>query len=171
MSIMNQPSCITILSRRLPVLVLVMLLFCGPHLPTAAQEQKVRLVITVTGIRNDKGHIAASLFNGEKGFPNDDSRAVGRKLNAIKDRAATIVFDEVPPGTYGVALLHDEDKNNKLDTNLFGFPREGYGVSNNPRPARRSPRFSDARFVAAQAGKEQNIEVKIVYLRLGDVLR
>jgi uncharacterized protein (DUF2141 family) len=171
MSIVNQPSCITILSRQLPVLVLVMLLLCGPHLPTAAQEQKVRLVITVIGIRNDKGHIAASLFNEEKGFPNEDSRAVGRKLSPIRDRGTIIVFDGLTSGTYGVALLHDENKNNKLDSNLFGFPREGYGVSNNPRPARRSPRFSDARFVVVQTGKEQTIEVKIIYLRLCDVLR
>jgi uncharacterized protein (DUF2141 family) len=46
------------------------------------------------------------------------------------------VFDGLVPGQYGIALLHDENKNDKMDSNRFGFPREGYGVSNNPRPSR-----------------------------------
>jgi uncharacterized protein (DUF2141 family) len=171
---MNLQFCITILSRFFVIAVLLSLLLSGPPVPTAAQEQqmqKVRLVVTVTGIRNDKGNIAASLFDREKGFPNDDARAVGYQLSPIKDRTATLVFEGLSPGSYGVALLHDENKNHKMDSNIFGFPREGYGVSNNPRPTRRSPKFSDARFTIAETSKEQKIEIHIVYLRIGDVLR
>jgi uncharacterized protein (DUF2141 family) len=171
---MNLQFFITILTRLSVIAVLLSLLLSGSLVPTAAQEQppqKVRLVVTVTGIRNDKGHIAASLFDREKGFPNDDARAAGHQLSQIKDRTATLVFDGLSPGSYGVALLHDENKNHKMDSNVFGFPREGYGVSNNPRPTRRSPKFSDARFAIVATGKEQKIEIRIVYLRIGDVLR
>jgi uncharacterized protein (DUF2141 family) len=31
-----------------------------------------------------------------------------------------------------------------MDTNAVGIPREGYGVSNDPRPRFRAPRFSEA---------------------------
>ncbi|MES2464102.1 MAG: DUF2141 domain-containing protein [Armatimonadota bacterium] len=168
---MSIHSCITVFTRRFLPAVLLPLLLQSSSLPLVAQVQKVRLVVTVTGIRNDKGHIAASLFDGEKGFPNDDARAVAHQLGPIKDRTATITFDSLPPGNYGVALLHDENKNNKMDSNRFGFPREGYGVSNNPRPTRRRPRFTDARFTVSQTSKEQSIAIKVVYLRLGDVLR
>jgi uncharacterized protein (DUF2141 family) len=171
---MNLQFCITILPRLFVITVLLSLFLSGPLLPTAAQEQqmqKVRLVVTVTGIRNDKGHIAASLFDREKGFPNDDAQAAGQQLSQIKDRTATLVFEDLSPGSYGVALLHDENRNHKMDSNIFGFPREGYGVSNNPRPTRRSPKFSDARFNITENSKEQRIEVRVVYLRFGDVLR
>ena len=137
----------------------------------AAAYSKVRLLVTVTGLRNDKGHVAAALFNSDKGFPDEDKHAVAQQIGAIKNRTVSLVFDGVTPASYGIALLHDENKNDKLDSNRFGFPREGYGVSNNPRPSRRSPKFSDARFTVSPTNKEQTVEIKIVYLRLGDVLR
>lgn len=168
---MSPDSCITNIIYRIFGTVLLAVLLCGFYLPTAAQEQTVRLVVTVTGMRNDKGHIAASLFDKEKGFPGDDKRAAGHQLSAIKDRRATLVFDGLTPGDYGIALLHDENKNNKMDSNRLGFPGEGYGVSNNPRPTRRGPKFSDARFTVNQTDKEQKIDIKVVYLRLSDVLR
>lgn len=137
----------------------------------AAAYSKVRLLVTVTGLRNDKGHVAAAFFDSDKGFPDEDKHAIAHQIGAIKDRTVSLVFDGVTPASYGIALLHDENKNDKLDSNRFGFPREGYGVSNNPRPSRRSPKFSDARFTVSPTNKEQTVEIKIVYLRLGDVLR
>jgi uncharacterized protein (DUF2141 family) len=179
---MSPFSCITISRRLFLPFVLLPLLLAHPILSIAAQKEKtppertavpgrVRLTVTVTSIRNDNGHIAASLFNGEKGFPGDDMRAVGHQISPINDRKATVVFDDLSPGSYGVALLHDENRNHKMDSNRFGFPREGYGISNNPRPTRRGPKYGDARFVVTPDSKEQRIVVKIVYLRLGDILR
>ena len=167
---------------RFAPLLLLPLFLAGVHRSVAFQEtkavgekaaarSKVRLLVTVTGLRNNKGHVAASLFNSDKGFPDEDKHAVARQIATIKDRTASLVFNDLTPGNYGVALLHDENKNDKMDSNRFGFPREGYGVSNNPKPSRRSPKFSDARFTVSPSNKEQAVEIKIVYLRLGDVLR
>ncbi|MBC8104288.1 MAG: DUF2141 domain-containing protein [Cytophagales bacterium] len=142
-----------------------------PPPPAEIAPRTVRLVVQVTGMRNDKGRIAATLFDQEKGFPGDDSRAVARQISPVKDRSATLRFDGLKAGSYALALLHDENTNSKMDTNLFGFPREGYGASNNPRPSRRGPRFTEARFVVSGAGEEQAIQVKVVYLRLGDIVR
>lgn len=171
---MDLQSCITIF-RRLEAAAVLALLFFGLLSPLIAEDQapqtRIRLIVNVTGIRNDKGPIVASLFGSEKGFPDDDACALRHQLGPIKDGRATLVFDDLAPGQYGLALLHDENENNKIDTNRFGFPREGYGISNNPRPTRRAPKFSDARFLLTQTCKEQTIQVKIIYLRLGDVLR
>ena len=65
----------------------------------------------------------------------------------------------------------NENKNHKMDANRFGFPREGYGVSNNPRPTRRGPKFSDAEFSVTDTHTEQAITIKIIYLQFRDVLR
>ena len=37
----------------------------------------------------------------------------------------------MPYGTYAVAIMHDMDKDFKMDTNFFGIPDEDLGVSNN----------------------------------------
>ena len=125
-------SCITVRRCCFSALVFVSLMLFGLPSTTSAQQQdspspKVRLIVTVTGIRNDKGSVSASLFDQEKGFPDDDTRAISHRLSAIEGSTATLVFDGVAPGSYSVVLLHDENKNNKMDFNRFGFPREGYG--------------------------------------------
>ena len=152
------------------MVILLPLLF-GQRLAQGQHTPRICLHVLVTGIRNDKGQIAASLFAGEKGFPDDDTRAVSRQTTVIKDHSALLTFDGLMPGKYALALLHDENKNHKMDMNRFGFPREGYGVSNNPRPTRRGPKFSDAEFSVPESHSEQTITVKIIYLQLRDVFR
>jgi uncharacterized protein (DUF2141 family) len=39
-------------------------------------------------------------------------------------------FPKVPFGKYGISFLHDENGNGVLDTEIFRFPREGHGASN-----------------------------------------
>jgi uncharacterized protein (DUF2141 family) len=47
----------------------------------------------------------------------------------------------VPPGRYGVVVIHDENSNMKLDRNFFGIPKEGFGFANNPRVVLSAPSF------------------------------
>ncbi|MFI9654523.1 DUF2141 domain-containing protein [Guyparkeria sp. GHLCS8-2] len=39
----------------------------------------------------------------------------------------------VAPGTYALAVIHDEDMSGKLDTQWLGIPREGCGFSSDAR--------------------------------------
>jgi uncharacterized protein (DUF2141 family) len=59
---------------------------------------------------------------------------------------AVISFDDLPSGDYAVVVLHDENADMKLDRNAFGKPREGWGMSNNPKAHLSAPPFSAARF-------------------------
>jgi uncharacterized protein (DUF2141 family) len=59
---------------------------------------------------------------------------------------ALCVFEDLPPGTYGISAFHDRNDNQKLDTNLIGVPVEDYGASNNARGVFGPPKFDDARF-------------------------
>lgn len=66
----------------------------------------------------------------------------------IKVRAsqARCDFEDIPPGTYALAVIHDENMNGVLDTNALGIPREGYGFSNDARAWFGPPSFADASF-------------------------
>jgi uncharacterized protein (DUF2141 family) len=37
------------------------------------------------------------------------------------------LFSDIKPGNYAIAVIHDENRNGELDTNMFGIPKEGYG--------------------------------------------
>ena len=65
----------------------------------------------------------------------------------------TVTFD-VPPGAYAVSTLHDENKNNKMDTNAFGFPKEGYGASNNVVTHLHAASFDQAKFQVSDSGRK-----------------
>jgi uncharacterized protein (DUF2141 family) len=100
------------------------------------------VTVTVTGVRNAKGVVAALIFDKEKGFPSEVKVAAHQAQIAAKPGTVVLKFNGVPAGRYAVSVLHDEDKNGKLATNFIGVPREGVGVSNGFGNAK--PKFAKA---------------------------
>lgn len=73
------------------------------------------------------------------GDPDARTRTVpARSADAIR-------IDALPSGDYALAVIHDENGNDRLDM-FAGIPREGFGFSRNPALRFGPPRFSDARF-------------------------
>jgi uncharacterized protein (DUF2141 family) len=64
----------------------------------------------------------------------------------VRNTVARCDFEDIPPGTYALAVIHDENMNGKLDTNWLGIPTEGYGFSNDAKALLSAPSFSDASF-------------------------
>ncbi len=100
--------------------------------PTAAQGN-CSLMIHVTGFRSTKGVLGAELFTSSAGWPEDVSKSFRHQSFPIERDHATARFDHIPAGRYGVAVLHDENENQKLDRNILTVPKEGFGFANNPR--------------------------------------
>jgi uncharacterized protein (DUF2141 family) len=57
-----------------------------------------------------------------------------------------VSFGSLRPGTYAVAVLHDENENGKMDFNFLGMPLEGYGFSNDASALFGPPSFANAAF-------------------------
>lgn len=121
------------------------------------------LKIKVNGARNAKGVIRAALFQSAKGFPTDSTQAIRTQAADIdlQTLSAQITFTDLPEGTYAVSVFHDENMNQKLDKNLMGIPKEGYGASNNPGKRMGPPRFEDAKFTIN--GPERSLEINLLY--------
>ena len=100
--------------------------------------------VNITGIRNNKGHLLVSLFNSKQGFPDKADKALRRLRLSITNGTAYCNFSELASGTYAIAILHDENDDLKLNTNLLGIPTEGYGFSNNVMGAFGPPSFGKA---------------------------
>jgi uncharacterized protein (DUF2141 family) len=98
----------------------------------------------VSGLRSQKGQILVCLTTHADHFPNCQDDPQAHRLKVPTAQAGSIRFTGLPAGLYAIALIHDENSNNKLDT-LFGIPREGFGFSRNP-----TIRFGPPKFVAAQ---------------------
>ena len=104
------------------------------------------LRIHVDGLRNSTGVVGSVVFTSADGWPEDPKKAFRRGPTPILpgDHQATVVWDHLPPGDYGVAAIHDENRNAKLDRNMIGIPKEGFGFANNPHVGLSSPPFQSA---------------------------
>lgn len=111
-------------------------------LATAADAGE--LTVTITDIRAAEGSMMVSLVNSDAAWNNQAKPVAARKSTAGKGEM-TFKFSDLPDGIYAVQVLHDQNDNNKLDTNFLGIPTEGYGFSNNPNVMRRAT-FDEARF-------------------------
>ena len=115
--------------------------------------------VRVDNLRNGRGLLRCALFDSDKAFPADLKKAVaGVTLPAAE---STCEFANVAPGSYAVAVFHDENANGKFDLKFYGMPREGYGASNNPKPRVGPPRYADARF--DHGGQPTELRVALFY--------
>jgi uncharacterized protein (DUF2141 family) len=104
------------------------------------------LRIHVDGLHNSLGVVGSVVFKSPDGWPEDTKKAFRSGPTPIPagERHATVVWNHIPSGDYGVAAIHDENSNARLDRNLFGIPKEGFGFANNPRVAHSAPAFKVA---------------------------
>ncbi|OYW00682.1 MAG: hypothetical protein B7X11_04385, partial [Acidobacteria bacterium 37-65-4] len=82
----------------------------------------------------------------DKGFPEDSTMVFRAAIGDAKDGESTVVFPRVPSGTYAIAVLHDENRNGRMDKGLFSLPKEGYGFSNDAMGLMGPPGFDNAGF-------------------------
>jgi uncharacterized protein (DUF2141 family) len=118
------------------------------------------LTVVIDNVRNSNGVVGALLFESAEGWPESVHAAVRRKAVPAQPGRATLTFDALPPGTYAVVVLHDENENMKLDRNVFGKPREGWGMSNNPKAHFSAPPF---RASTIELRRDTRIEVRLNY--------
>lgn len=103
--------------------------------------------VQILNIRNSTGDVACALYESPDGFPRDFLRsATNIMMIKIRDSQARCDFEDIPPGRYALAVIHDENMNGKLDTNRLGIPTEGYGFSNDAKAVLSAPSFGAASF-------------------------
>jgi len=104
------------------------------------------LTVKLEKISSSKGKMMLALYNRESGFPGTPKSAFRILQVPANKPSVVLMFDQIPPGTYALAVFHDINEDGELNTNLLGVPKEGYGFSNNARASFRAPTFNEAAF-------------------------
>lgn len=121
----------------------------------------VSIDLAITGLRSEKGDILVCLSANPDHFPDCSGDDKARKLKIAATRAGSIQIAGVKPGTYAVALVHDENANGKMDMRLF-LPREGFGFSRNPKIGMGPPKFKSAQFTLDAAHTHYAVRMKYI---------
>ena len=112
-----------------------------------AQASCPGIHVKILNIRNSTGTVACALFESPEGFPTEYLHfATNIMVIKIRNTQARCDFEDIKPGAYALAVIHDENMNGKLDVNWAGIPTEGYGFSNDAKALLGAPGFSAASF-------------------------
>jgi len=128
--------------------------------PASSQSHGVDVVVDVTNLRNTHGTIMACLTDEAERFPRcrDDTRS--HRLSIPANGSLVLRFHDVAPGTYAIALLHDENNNGRADRALSMIPREGFGFSRDAPVRMGPPTFAAAAITVGTSALRQTIRMR-----------
>ena len=139
---------------------LLMLVYL-PH-AVVAQTACPGIHVKILDIKDSTGTVACALFESPVGFPTEFLHsATNVMIIKIRKAQARCDFEDIPPGTYAMVVIHDANMNGKLDTNFLGIPTEGYGFSKDAKGVIGAPSFSAASF--AYDGQNVDLTMSLHY--------
>jgi uncharacterized protein (DUF2141 family) len=110
--------------------------------PSISKSQ-YNLTIEISSLRNNNGVVLLEL-NDENG------KMIKGYSEKIVDNQCIIKVEDIQPGKYAFKYFHDENKDKKINTNVLGIPKEGYGFSNNAKGKFGPPSFDKMVFEIKQ---------------------
>lgn len=120
---------------------LFFLLLLFPMILTAQHT----LTVYAENVKESKGKISVALYDTEEGFLKFDKVFKTSSSKAVKEKT-TLTINNIPSGTYAMAIFHDENSNEKLDTNFMGIPKEPLGFSIGKMKTFGPPSFQECSF-------------------------
>ncbi|MBP6460408.1 MAG: DUF2141 domain-containing protein [Crocinitomicaceae bacterium] len=86
--------------------------------------------IIIKNIRNSKGRISIGVFKDASSFEKEKAHKIilVSKKDMINNTVKTTI--EIESGVYGLSILDDENSDAKMEYNMVGMPKEGFGFSN-----------------------------------------
>ena len=154
------------------LLTLLLTLFLAATAPLFAENttpapvdpvQTGNIIVHITGLRNLDGMLGASLYASKKGFPDTPEISYATLVKKVTSTEDTFIFEHVPFGTYAIGTLHDENGNGKMDKTFFGLPREGCGISTNPKIGMGGPKFDNSVFTLNSKELELTINTRYLF--------
>jgi uncharacterized protein (DUF2141 family) len=125
----------------------------------AGQASAARISVTIQGVHSAQGSVFVGLYATPSKFLNGTQNDAMRRVPASTG-PITVVFDNLPAGTYAVGAYHDENGNDHLDTNFLGLPEEGYALSNGVRAVTSKPTFQQAAFTVGDQGAAIGLHIR-----------
>ncbi len=107
----------------------------------------------MTGLRSGDGDVHVAVYDSPETFPDSGEMAADAVVPARPD-GVLAAFPGLAPGTYAVAVYHDENANHDFDQGIFGVPLECYAFSNGAYPFLGPPGFDEAAVTVEPGGTE-----------------
>ena len=101
------------------------------------------ITVKINNLESNKGKVYVAVYDSEGAFLNTGLKST---MTKITGNSCEVTFKNIPKGVYAISMFHDENDNNKMDSNFLGIPKEDYGCSNNATGFMGPPKWEDAKF-------------------------
>lgn len=139
------------------ILLVAFLLFPTVSYQTAKYAKQT---LVISNLENIKGSLYIGWYDKAEDFRKPDKAVFQKMVDVEGQESVEVPFENVPPGIYAVAIFLDKNGNGKMDTNMFGIPKEKYGFSNNKYPLTRAANFKEAAFAVTETTQSFPIRLK-----------
>ena len=121
-------------------------------------SENPKLVLKISNIQKMQGDIKIGIFKSDSSFLKEDLALKNYSIKVIKN-TAFITITDLPKGEYAISMFHDENSDNKMNTNFIGIPKEPYGFSNNVKPKMSAPKYKECKF---NFSDDKTLEIKLI---------
>lgn len=120
------------------------------------------LKINITNLRSSAGFIVLAFYTTQESFSKEEPlfRKTVSKAT-FKNGVVSVTYADIKPGTYGIAMLDDENGNVKMDYGLI-LPKEGFGFSEYWHTGLTKPTLDKFDFILKNEPK--TVEIKVKYM-------
>jgi uncharacterized protein (DUF2141 family) len=126
----------------------------------AVTTRAATLKVLFQDLRSDQGSIRYILFDGPQGYPEAAEKGIRQGSLSARQSQDGLVLTDLASGSYAMTFIHDENDNEKLETNFMGLPQEGFAFSTNPRIYFGSPSFDRMKF---NLKENKTLKIKMKY--------
>lgn len=114
----------------------------------------IQVNVSIANALSDNGQILLALYTKE-GF--NEKKPFQTLALEIKDKKSAGTFKNIPPGTYAIIALHDENLNQRMDFQPNGIPKEAWATTGNDF-SMGPPDFETSKFKVA--GKNLDLHLR-----------
>lgn len=139
------------------ICLLILIIVCS----ITVNSQNIK--VSVNGIRSTQGQLIIKVYKDNASFDKDKPFVTKKFVKSGISKGEMSVSFTLEPGTYGLALLDDENKDNEMNYSFIGIPEEGFGFSNYYLSGLTKPTFDLFKFVLNKDQIQKTI-IKIRYM-------
>lgn len=104
-----------------------------------------KLNLNVEGVPIEKGTICYAVYTNKNSFLKFD-KVYKSGTEKAEEGKTTIEINDLPDGEYAIAIFHDVNGNEKLDTNMLGIPKEQVAFTKGKLKMFGPPKFDECVF-------------------------
>lgn len=136
---------------------LIFILFSFFSLSVLAQNARLR--VEVINIKSTEGNLKLGVFDRMHNYRTKTNPLLKQKQE-VTDTVVYCNFADVPLGRYAIAVYHDENADDTLNTKKLGIPIEGIGFSGKFNSRIKPPDYNLASF---RLKNDTTIRIKLKY--------